>query len=179
MPAPAVDTDRDAEIVAAALRDLLAYTGEDSPVAVHGSPPVELLVYPRPCQGYPQEGDIFHDRHGDIFASLTEGERIGAHAAVGEICRRVGTSREPFFLEAPGARIRLVDTSDEGLDWRNGRGLPDFERPISAWHPGRDGRFAVVCLHIPWSIHSVLGNFLLIEEEGSWRVRLRQFVYYL
>jgi hypothetical protein len=175
--APEVEADRDGEIVAAALRDLLAYSGDDSPVAIHGSAPVELLVDPRPCRWALQEWDIFHDRHDDIFASLTEGERIGAHEAVGEICRRIGASGEPFFLEAPDARIRLVDP--EGLDTRSGRRLPPFERPISAWHPGRAGRFAVVCLHVPWSIHGALGNFLLVEEQGSWRVRLRQFVYYL
>jgi hypothetical protein len=31
---------------------------------------------------------------------------------------------------------------------------------------------------IPWSMHSALGTFLLVREDGSWKVRVRQFVYY-
>ena len=56
-----------------------------------------------------------------------------------------------------------------------------YERPIRAWPPGytRGGRYAIVFLSIPWSMHHADGTYLLERDGNGWKVLLRQFVYYV
>ena len=41
-----------------------------------------------------------------------------------------------------------------------------------------DGRFAVVLMGLPWSIHHADGAYLLKREGNGWKIVLKQFVYY-
>jgi len=55
-----------------------------------------------------------------------------------------------------------------------------FDRTTRAWRPGysKDGQLAIVMFSIPWSIHHADATYVLVRQDGAWKVRVRQFVIY-
>lgn len=166
--APAPEADRDSAVVETAFRDLLSYEGEDSPVR---GPTRDVLFDPRPGRWLPQDGDILHDRDGDPLEGVSETEKSGAREAILNLQARPRSDGDEFTIRASDPRLYLRYPED----------LDSSERLIAAHHPGfsSDGRVGIVCFHIPLGMHSGFGIFLLVREDGGWRVRVRQFVYYL
>ncbi len=169
----------DNEVLAAVLDDILTYRGEDSPVAVQGSPPTEILFEPKPVQ-YPQTIDEVLFRHQqELWTKLTPTQTSASREAADHLVKRI-QNRDFFVAFKPqDKRVRIheereAQTAEESVRSR-------FDRPIEAWPPGysKNKRFAVVRLIVPWSIHHAEGTYVLSEDHGKWTVRLRQFVYYV
>jgi mono/diheme cytochrome c family protein len=53
-------------------------------------------------------------------------------------------------------------------------------RAAEAWRPGysRDGQLAIVLFAISSGLHGATATYVLALEDGAWKVRVRQFVYY-
>lgn len=169
----------DAEVVAVVLDDLLTFAGDDSPVAVRGSPPNKILFAAKPAR-YPETVDqVLYQHKKKLWLTLTAGQTTAAREAAENLVKRLQNRDDSAEFKTKDKRIRIHVEREPQSQEESDRSM--FERPIQAWPPGysTDRRFAIVRLVIPWSIHHAEGTYLLSEENGKWTVLLRQFVYYV
>jgi hypothetical protein len=163
----------DQQVIEAALSDLLALA--DSPVAVRKGPPAELR-FAASASTYPVKAKQVLTRHQkERWDALSTEQLNAATEAANDLVRR-HEAKETFVPFTPSdARVK-VETQPRPTTIGSIR-----ERPIHAWSPGytRDGRYAIVFLSIPWSIHHADGTYLLERDGDGWKILLRQFVYYV
>ena len=171
----AIAQDRDHVVIEAVLADLLA--AKESPVAVRGQAPTEIrfaekaATYPVTAQGIL----LRHDK--EKWAALSPTELDAATEAANEIVRRHASSDgfKPFVPRDARVNVQAEPTTQSARS-------SVLERPVQAWPPGftADGRYAIVFLSIPWSMHHANATYLLQRGGGDgWRIVLRQFVYYV
>jgi hypothetical protein len=165
--------DVDQQVIEAALADLL--TLSDSPVAMRKAPPAELR-FAAEAATYPVKTDqILMQRDKEQWAALSREQMDAATEAAKDLVRRheAKATFAPFTPSDPRVKAETQPrpTTIGSI----------YERPIQAWPPGytRDGRYAIVFLSIPWSMHHADGTYLLEREGSGWKVLLRQLVYYV
>ena len=163
----------DQQVIEAALLDLLALS--DSPVAARKAPPAELR-FAAQASTYPVKAQQVLMRHQkERWDALSKEQLDAATEAANDLVRR-HEAKETFAPFTPtDARVK-VETQPRPTTIGS-----IYERPIHTWSPGytRDGRYAVVFLSIPWSMHHADGTYLLERDGNGWKVLLRQFVYYV
>jgi crotonobetainyl-CoA:carnitine CoA-transferase CaiB-like acyl-CoA transferase len=166
----------DDQVIDVVLNDLL--TATDSPLATGKpkAPPATILFSAAPST-YPRTIDnvlLQHDKKQ--WANLTEPQTIAAQEAAADLVARWKAKEiDPPFAPAD-ARVKLFEGSTTKPT------MSRFEnRPVLAWRPGFtvDHQFAAVSLGIPWSMHHAEATYLLEKHDGTWRIVLRQFVYFL
>jgi hypothetical protein len=169
----AAEPNFDQQVIEAALSDLLALN--DSPVAVRNAPPAELR-FAANASSYPVKAQQVLMRHQkERWEALSTEQVNAATEAANDLVRRHEAKKTfaPFTPSDPRVKVETQPrpTTIGSI----------YQRPIHAWSPGytRDGRYAVVFLSIPWSIHHADGTYLLERDGDGWKVLLRQFVYYV
>jgi hypothetical protein len=177
-PAPgvAVDPSLDDTVVAAALDDLLTYKGKDTPVYgsfSHKKP----LAFAATIARYPVTVESVLYRHREeLWKTLSAAEVQASREAAGSLVERVKTLPPGATFTISDKRVRLRDRRMEEESHSFG-----FDGTTRAWPPGysKDGQLAIVMFSIPWSIHGVDATYVLARQDGTWKVRVRQFVYYM
>ncbi len=167
-----VDPLVDEAVIGAVLEDLITYRGKDSPLPAPFGPPSA----PLPFITVPVRFQLSLDTvllHSDTKAwdRLSRAEIGSVCEAAAHLVSRAAAPAPAFVVRNP--RVRAMEAEEENA------GL--FNRAVDAYAPGysRGGDLAVVLVRIPWSIHSVDATYVLVRQEGRWKVRLRQFVYHL
>jgi hypothetical protein len=163
----------DQQVIEAALSDLLALS--DSPVAVRNAPPAELR-FAANASTYPVKAQQVLMRHQkERWEALSTEQVNAATEAANDLVRR-HEAKQTFAPFTPSDPRVKVETQPRPTTIGS-----IYERPIRAWSPGytRGGRYAIVFLSIPWSMHHADGTYLLERDGDGWKVLLRQFVYYV
>lgn len=177
LKSPTVTVDQ--EVMQVVLGDLLAST--DSPLARRDSPPAEIRLAAQPAK-YPRTVATILLRHDKKqWAALSPHELTAATEAAEALVRRHqrGDDFGPLKPIDPRIKIEPDPTTAPAATANADRAV--FGRPVHVYPPGysSDGSFAVVALSIPWSIHHADATYILArDEQGGWRIILRQFVYY-
>jgi hypothetical protein len=164
---------RDNAVVAAVVRDLLAYKGKDSPLGGFGpEKPVPVDVVPATSSGVDVDG-LLCSLDAKTWRTAKVMYRVPLKQALKELARRAPEAEGQFELTLKDVVLQ------------KGRAKPSatsiFNRAIEFMLPGYsdDRQFAVVSFSVPWSIHSVGARYGLVQDGGRWRVVARQFDYYL
>ncbi|MGB7160541.1 MAG: hypothetical protein WBD40_20920 [Tepidisphaeraceae bacterium] len=154
------------------LGDLL--TLNDSPLKVRNGPPAEIRFAPEPARYPVTPKRVLMRRDEKLWAALSQTDVDGAAEATAALILR-HERKETFGPFQPATPRVKLETQPPPTTIGS-----IYERPVRAWPPGYsdDGRYAVVFLSIPWSMHHADGTYLLRREADGWRVALRQFVYY-
>lgn len=164
-------SERDNRVLSSVMTDLVSYRGKDSPVRGPFSPPKPLVFAREPERGEVSVADILYRQEKGPWESLTADQIRGAAESAFHLARRAKVASGQFAFAAPNVNVRGTPESREFND-----------RLLSAYPPGYsdEQQVAIVRLHIPWSMwHSVVGTYVVISDGESWKVLLRQFVYYL
>jgi len=88
---------------------------------------------------------------------------------------RLGHVLEDFAVTNRAIHVIKTEPDDAGMNAPSGQ-----RYPIQAWPPGysEDRSLAVVHLYFSEVLHSSLGTYVLILENGTWKIRYRGFVTY-
>ena len=177
---PEINATLDPVVLDLVLRDLLAYKGDDSPVAGPGKEAERLLFSMTPSKYPTYEEQILRRRNEKACAALTPEQADGVREAARHLLarKRVNDVFRPF--KPTDKRVQTLGPVSRSSNNRDSLESM-FDRPIAAYSPGysKDRRIAVVHLSIPWSIHYANGTYVLVQKQGVWSILLRQFVYYL
>jgi hypothetical protein len=112
--------------------------------------------------------------------ALTAGQRTAAADAADDLIARVDKKDTLPQLRSTSGRVKIYE--DAGATTQAARENPfECNRVSSVFLPGfsKDGRYAVVRLGFPWSIHSGEATYILERTNAGWKVLLRDFIYYL
>ena len=163
----------DQQLVDLVLGDLLSAEAGETPLSQKGKPPAMLLVSSRSA-GWATSLDDVLSRHdpaawSDFPASLEASLRQAAQ----QVVERVPVGFDGFW--SADERVKTIEPAAEPVKWSR-----SDRRPIRVWPPGHsaDGALAIVCLTIPWSMHSSRGTYVLQQTESGWTVLVRHFVYF-
>jgi len=175
-----VEPSLDEAVLMAALDDLLTYKGKDTPVYGPFSPNKPLAFVVRP-ESYPLTVESLLYRHReDLWEKLTAGEIVASREAAESLAERVKTLPPDATFAIADKRLRLRDARTEN---EHEKAHPfSFDRGTRAYRPGysNDGQLAIVRFNIPWSsFHSADATYVLVRQDGAWKVRVRQFVIYM
>jgi hypothetical protein len=175
IPGAAVDPSLDDAVLAAALDDLVTYKGKDTPVYGPFSHAKPLAFAVAPAR-FPLTVDgVLYRYREELWKTLTPAEVAASREAAQSVVERVKTLPPDATFTISDKRVRLRDprTEEKPESFR-------FDRTTKAWQPGysKDGRLAIVRFDIPWSIHSADATYVLVRQDGGWKVRVRQFVIY-
>lgn len=171
-PPKETKAQRDAAVLEAALQDLRSYRGKDA--LYRSDEAIRFDFSPRTRTG--TNGDPFSrtEEFDEKWKALPDAQRAGAEAAVKQIAARIAQKDfvSPFVPKSRGIII------SGGSSNKSGRGLED--RPVTANPPGysADGKFAVVLIVAPWSMHHADVVYMLERTSDRWVVRLRHNVIY-
>ncbi|MCB9772289.1 MAG: hypothetical protein H6754_07040 [Candidatus Omnitrophica bacterium] len=168
-------SSRDELVLNTVLKDLLTYSGDDSPLKNAKGLPKTIFITPNaPINIQSQTVEKILTRNTqESWEKLTAEQLSATQEAAQNLVDRL-LARD-FFKDFTSEDTRIQIAKD-GVE------LPRLTGALSAWSPGysRNETIAVVRLHIPWSrIHSGDGTYILIKEGDAWRVLLRQFNIYL
>jgi len=178
-PAPdaPVEPSLDDVVVAVALDDLVTYKGKDTPVYGPFSPVKPLAFAVTPAR-YPLTVEkVLYRNEEKLWKALTAAEVELSREAAESLVERVKTLPPGATFSIADKRLRLRDarTEEKINPW-------GFDRTTRAWPAGysKDGQLAIVMFSIPWSsFHSADATYVLVRQEGAWKVRVRQFVVYM
>lgn len=171
--------NRDAAVLQVVFDDLLSTDNEESPFKSHSVSSEPVYVSRHAPRWPPRTGDILHPIDKKKWDALTAAQLEAATQAADDLVQRFGMQASlPEFRSASG---RLKVYEDAGATTQRTRENPFPDRGSDVYVPGysKDGRYAVVRLGFPWSIHSGDATYIVERTEHGWKVLLRDFVYYL
>ena len=179
IPAPpagaGLATVTDHEVLDLVLGDLLSKASEESLVSAHGGPPGRLTISSRSATQPITMENVLYRHEREPWRNLTEASLPQLREAAASLVSRVESGGFSGF-QSSDLRVSVREPLDHQAE------SPEalFDRPIEAWPPGysSDGVLAVVCLSIPWSIHSSTATYVLVKSSRRWTIVVRQFVYY-
>lgn len=168
----------DDEVLRVVFNDLLTYAGKDSPVAVRGSLPKEILVAAMRPDRSPTFEELLLYQKDDFWGRLSQAQCAAVREAADELARR--TRAHDFLLKSLPSDPRVRVQEGDPLAPTVASYGRTRQRPTTVYPPGfsHDRRVAFVRLSIPWSIHYADGTYVLSERDGVWEVCLRQFVFF-
>lgn len=180
-PATAIEPSLDDTVVAAALDDLLTYKGKDTPVYGPFSHQKPLAFAVTPARYELTVENVLYRQEEKVWKTLTPVEVAASREAAKSLVQRLGTLPPDATFTISDTRLRLRDPRrKDSNDASAALHTLRSDRSTQAWLPGysKDGQLAIVMFSIPWSIHHADGTYVLVRQDGRWKVRVRQFVYY-
>jgi hypothetical protein len=176
-PGVAVDPSLDDAVIAAALDDLLTYKGKDTPVYGPFSHKKPLAFALMPASRPLTVEGLLYRKSEDLWKMLSAAEVEASREAAESLVERTKTLSPDSGFTISDKRLRLRDAPMEEKENPWG-----FDRTTRAWRPGysKEGHLAIVRFNIPWSsFHSADATYVLVRQDGAWKVRVRQFVFYM
>lgn len=163
----------DAEVMEAALADLAALKEERSPFS---TPPGKLFFVNRSDWFRTDDGDgqmnteLTFERANEITLPMRRSllQRNRAEISLGS-----------FHPKDDRIVVGKPDMIEDGKPY--GTGKKPWRLYVSAYLPGYDAahRLAVFRFRFGPSPHGAAGTMLLVKEDGGWRVKWRDFAYYV
>jgi hypothetical protein len=166
---------RDQDVLDVVLGDLLSFAAGHSPVSERGRPPKSLAFSSRSANWPISVESVLYRHEPEPWQRLPATALPQLQVAAEDLVER--TARGGFSsFKSTNHRVTVRAPADKET---TGEAL--YDRFIQAWPPGYspDGSLAVVCLTLPWSIHSATATYVLTKSATGWAVVVRQFVYYV
>jgi hypothetical protein len=128
----------------------------------------------------PKASQILSHHDEKKWTALTQAQLAAASEAADDLIARVDNKDPLPEFRSTSSRLKIYE--DAGAATQPTRENPyRRERASSVLPPGysKDGRYAIVHLVFPWSIHSGEVTYILERTDRGWKVLLRDFIYYV
>lgn len=177
-PATRDTATNDALVLQVVFDDMLSADNDESPGEWNRnqSKPVYIATSFHPQL---KVSDVLAERDKKKWKSLTKSQSSAAIEAAEDLIVRV--EKEEPLPELRSTSGRIQSAGRAGPATQRTREDPFPERSSAVCLPGysRNGRYAVVHLWFPWSIHSGEATYILERTDRGWKVLLREFTYYV
>ena len=170
----------DAAVLQAVFDDMLSKENKEAPAEWTADQARAVYVSKQVPERRSRVDEILQRSDKKKWEALTSAEVSAAKEAAEDLVARAVTGEKLPELRSASGRVKIFE--EAGAATQPKSALPmSGERASRVYLPGytTDGRYAVVRLGFPWSMHSGEVTYVLERTEGGWRVVLRDFVYYV
>jgi hypothetical protein len=168
LPSSGLLEQRDNDVMVVALDRLLRDGRQDPFMPFVDSAPLFFEKTPT-CHQRTVEQIMSWSANYKWYTRLTRAELTSVREAAEHLVARVTSCSGAFAMSHPRIRVLTGEPPNAG----------PLGKTISAAPPGfsKDGRTAIVLLHIPWSMHGAAAAYVVAMDKTRWRVRLGDLAY--
>ena len=170
-------TQQDSLVMETVLLDLLGNEEFFTDMSLYGGAENKIILDAK------TGGDSFYLRQNQIEGELDEGQVISQD--LGDELRRrneVGVPLEGFTPDDPSILVRDLSALPDGTDFSEafGKKFPNAKAWVEAWLPAysKDGTTALVRFWFGPTPHGAAGTYMLIKEDGRWKVLWRSLAFF-
>ncbi len=157
----------DEKVLWVVIDDLLTYRGEDAIAESPMNHPELIFLDTAFLDISPTDEDVLRQDDPEKWNAIRDIQSSD-----------LSESTENLRYRAKVAKRYAIKTDDKRILTDRGKVMSRYTRPISICLPGYNNNrdVCVIFMNIPWSIHGAVETYILQVVEGSWTVRLRQYV---
>jgi hypothetical protein len=172
---------RDSVVLRTVFDDMLSKDDSESPPEWHGDQSKPVYVSKNAPRQVPTVREILSHNDKKKWKALTDAQLQAASEGACDLVARAGKGESLPELGSTSGRVKIWEDAGAATQPSATQPTRFWERASDVYLPGysKDGRYAVVNLEFPWSIHSGVVTYILERTDDGWKVVLRDFIYFV